>query len=500
MTPRSVAGYNSSNDFARQLAEHKRELSGQPPTKKFKSSAAPKGTKLAQGYQDRTSIRRAEGDTVETQNDKEQRLKALEEMMKLQQIDQVTFENLRDEIGVGGDVDSTHLVKGLDWKLLKRVKEGEDVTSNPDSAETELPEQPDVDFDHELEGALAKDVQEVRKEEKAKVGEYAPLPSTGNTDGRKLSRNEILQRLKANRASQGDQEPPPPSEPALGERFKRVGSGDKSEKKRFTEVVDGRRREVLITMDKHGKTKRKVRWLEKEAAPIPDPSTTKSVQQPLGMEVPAELAAKQRLRLEQKQQEEDDDDDIFAGIGADYNPLADINDASGDESQSNSVLQSPKEGPVETEAKSKDSKPKPKSYFVTTGTEDSPDRSNPFSSDPSILAALKRAAELRIPADGAGSGSTNAEPEDQDPERMLKRKQFMDTLKKRDQEDAQDMDYGFGESRFDEDDEDGPIFDDGEEGGKKPGRKRGAKKRKGDKNNVDDLMHVLAGRKQTGKK
>src|SRR6266516_3167432 len=62
MTPRSVAGYSSSNDFARQLAEHKRELSGQPPTKKFRSTAAPKGTKLAQGYQDRTSLRRADGE------------------------------------------------------------------------------------------------------------------------------------------------------------------------------------------------------------------------------------------------------------------------------------------------------------------------------------------------------------------------------------------------------------------------------------------------------
>src|SRR4051794_27934097 len=120
MTPRSVAGYSSSNDFARQLAEHKRELSGQPPTKKFRFSAAPKGTKLAQGYQDRTSLRRADGEDAETHDDKEKRLKALEEMMKLQQIDQSTFEKLRDEIGVGGDASSTHLVKGLDWKLLER--------------------------------------------------------------------------------------------------------------------------------------------------------------------------------------------------------------------------------------------------------------------------------------------------------------------------------------------------------------------------------------------
>ena len=94
MTPRSVAGYNSSNDFARQLAEHRQELSGQPPAKKFRSSAAPKGTKLAQGYEDRTSLRRAGGEDGETQDDKEKRLKALEEMMKLQQIDQSTFREI----------------------------------------------------------------------------------------------------------------------------------------------------------------------------------------------------------------------------------------------------------------------------------------------------------------------------------------------------------------------------------------------------------------------
>ncbi len=500
MTPRSVSGYNSSNDFARQLAEHKRELSGQPPTKKFKSSAAPKGTKLAQGYQDRTSLRRAEGEDAETQDDKEKRLKALEEMMKLQQIDESTFEKLRDEIGVGGDVSSTHLVKGLDWKLLKRVKEGEDITSNLATAETGLPEQPDVDVDGELEDALAKEVQAVQKEEKSKAGEMAPPPPTGSLDGRKLSRNEILQRLKAGRVSQGHQEPPPLSEPALGGRFKKVGSGDNSEKKRFTETVNGRRREVLITIDKDGRTKRKTRWLDKETTGVVDPSTISFVQQPLGMEVPAELAAKQRLLLEKRQQEEDDDDYIFAGVGADYNPLADINDASGDEARIDGEVESPGAGATEAEVKTEDSKPKPRSYFTTNGTEESHDKSNPFSSDPSIMAALKRAAELRTSANDAGNESSTTEPEDHDPERMLKRKQFLETLRKRDREDAQDMDYGFGESRFDEDDEDGPIFEDGEEGGKKSGRKRGPRKRKGDKNSVDDLMHVLAGRNQAGLK
>ena len=44
----------------------------------------------------------------------------------------------------------------------------------------------------------------------------------------------------------------------------------------------------------------------------------------LGMDVPAELAAKQKALLEQQALEEQDDDDIFAGVGADYDPLKDI--------------------------------------------------------------------------------------------------------------------------------------------------------------------------------
>lgn len=72
---------SSGVDFARQLAERDQ---GERPTKKFRSSAAPKGTKLASGYRDRTQERVS----VE-EDEKASRVKALEEMLKLQQIDQV---------------------------------------------------------------------------------------------------------------------------------------------------------------------------------------------------------------------------------------------------------------------------------------------------------------------------------------------------------------------------------------------------------------------------
>ena len=509
MTPRSVAGYSSSNDFARQLAEHRQELSGQPPAKKFRSSAAPKGTKLAQGYEDRTSLRRAGGEDGETQDDKEKRLKALEEMMKLQQIDQSTFEKLRDEIGVGGDVSSTHLVKGLDWKLLERVKRGDDTAASPVPKDKESEEAAGPDIDEELESVLEKEVQVVGKEERIKQGEMAPPPSEGPCGSQKRSRNEILQSLKASRSAKKEQESTLLAvEPLLGERFKKLGSGDKSEKKRFTEVIDGRRREVLVTTDKDGRTKRKVRWLDKEDA---TPTNQEATQQTLGMEVPAELAAKHKATLEAQQKAEDEDDDIFGGVGADYNPLADISDASDDEQSSDgaaekadttNIIAEPKAEP-EAEPTMDTSKQKSRNYFATKSTEDSAVISNPSTDDPAIMAALKRAAEISTPHQEGGSSISGAAAGDEDPERLLRRKQFLENLKKRDREDALDMDLGFGESRFgDEEDEDGPIWD-GEEIVKKNERKRGPKKiktRKGDKDSINDVMGVLAGRKAPGKK
>lgn len=507
MTPRSVVGYNSSNDFAKQLAEHKRELSGQPPTKKFRSSAAPKGTKLAHGYQDRTSLRRADGEDVETRDDKEKRLKALEEMMKLQQIDQATFEKLSEEIGVGGDISSTHLVKGLDWKLLERVKRGEDVSAGPAGEQKEPEGETKADVDDELESVLAKEVESVAIEPKPKKGEMASPVSEPATQGQRVSRDEILQRLKASRALDKQEEVSLPVEPSLGERFKKVGSGNQSEKKRFTEVVHGRRREVLITTDRDGRTKRKVRWLDKEAPAVSNEASKESTKAVLGMEVPAELAAKHEAMLLEQQQAEEEDNDIFAGVGADYNPLADVSDASDEESHHDGEIKAADltagtAGPKATPTPDITTV-QPRNYFPTKAPEapEAPTESpNPLVSDPAVIAALKRAAEIRLPRDETDSGELAIAPEAQDPDQISRRKLFLENLKKRDREDAMDMDLGFGESRFgDDEDEDGPTWD-GEDGEKKRGRKRGPKKRKGDKDSIHDVMGVLAGRKAVAKR
>jgi hypothetical protein len=461
MTPRTIAGQNASKMFAQQVADFRKQHDGQPPTKKFKSSA-PKGSKFAAGYQDRTQARHNENES--DPDDRAKRLKALEEMYKLQQIDEATFENLKKEIGIGGDLSSTHLVKGLDWKLLERVRRGDDLNKSEMQKNEQVPK---VNVDDELDQALQQDVKKTERtsrgdEEEAIVDTEQPL-----------SRNEILRRLKESRAGNTASAAP---EPVLGEHFKKVKS-DKLGKKKFVEVINGRRREVLLIQNKDGTTKRKTRWLETE-----EEATKNQQTQPLGMEVPAEMLAKQKAMLEQEAAE-DEDDDIFQGV-SDYNPLAGIDSGSDDAAD-----ETTKPRIAEDSANSKESKPR--NYFGTSNQEVATEQANPLMTDPTILAALKRAATL-------GQG-TEGDDVALDPEKALRHKQMLARMKQQEKADAEDLDLGFGESRFADDDDQGEAGwdDDGEGGAKKPTRKRGGKKRKGDKDNVNDVMAVLQGRNES---
>lgn len=481
---RSVSGV----DFARQLADQRRE--GDRPSKRFKSSAAPKGTKLPTGYQDRAQLRNA-NDDEESKDDLEKRIKALEEMVKLGQIDQATFDKLQAELGVGGDVGSTHMVKGLDWGLLRRVRAGEDVTQVPVKPEPEPAEEPvreedaEAEFERMMEAKGQEEVVAAPKEHKEKKkGTMAPPPP------RKKTRDEILKELRASRAAAA---PPPPPESVLGSRFKKVGDG-KPEKKRFVEIDEptGRRREVLVITDADGNTKRKVRWIDKPsdstgsatALPMPDKSA-----KPLGMEVPAEIAAREAANAPP-----DEDDDIFAGVGADYDPLAGLEDDASSSDEEGKPDKSAEKEKVPTQDEQKqleEAAPKPRNYFGISTASDTPekDRSNPLMKDPTIMAALKRAAALR-------QGSPSAE-EGETPEASLRHKKFLEEARRRDAMDAADLDMGFGGSRGEDDEDEDTVlhdFDEDEKGGKK--RKRGPKKRKGDKDSVDDVMRVLEGRKK----
>lgn len=482
---RSVAT-SGGNDFARQLAERQREAAGQQPTKKFRSVAAPRGAKLASGYVDRTQMR--ESGTEE--DDKASRVKALEEMMKLQQIDQATFEKLRDEI-IGGDVNSVHLTKGLDYKLLERVRRGEDVLQGKES-EAEA-EGDDVDVDDEFEKLEEKEIVPVAREKVAKHGEMANL-----VPGKKRNRDQILAELKAARA-----EAKAKAGPSLGLKFKKVGAS--RDEPRIEK--DERGREVLITVDEHGNEKRKVRRAqveqpkeEKPALLMPDKDAA-----PLGMEVPD---------IPTPTIEEDEDFDIFDDAGDDYDPLAGLEDDVDSEAEDGEIDEatrkdnpSPSQTPEEEKASldklSMPPPPRPKSavkarnYFGETATA-SKTSAKPALGDPTILAALKKASQI-------GGQVKEAKSE----EDAAREKKLQKMLQSQDR-DADDIDMGFGSSRFADEEDFGDEKiklsnwggdDDGTEGGHdgKAKRKRGPKKRKGDVNSAADVLKVMERRKTEDK-
>ncbi|KAL3460261.1 hypothetical protein BJX64DRAFT_263500, partial [Aspergillus heterothallicus] len=528
MTPRTL----TKPDFARQLAEYRRDEQNPPPSKKFRSSAAPKGTRLPAGYQDRAArLREVEGGTEDKDKadgagegsasglsaEAAQKLKILETRFKKGVIDEATFLQRRRELGVGGDLGSTHMVKGLDWDLLRKVRAGEDVEKREKKeedtkaaregegedkdAEEEEGRELDVDqeFDKVLEGNEDAALPSAPRERGKKKGTMAPPPAPAST-GRK-TRDEILRELKASRAAAAAEAAAAAAaaeENALGARFKRIGDS-KMEKKRFIEQDEnGRRREVLLITDAEGKTKRKTRWLDKpgQTAPAAVFAALDKEAKPLGMEVPAEIAAK-TAKAKAMQEAEEEDDDIFAGVGADYNPLGDAGSAEdSDESE--------EEGEVATKAltiqkaitaESAGETAKPRNYFAKTATQEEKvesDRVNPLAKDPVLLAALKRAASLRQ-ASGEDA-AIEGEDEDVDKDILLRRKKFLEEARRREELDAMDMDYGFGGSRGADDEDDEEVILQDTRGGTK--RKRGPKKKKGDKDSASDVLSVLEGRKK----
>jgi len=492
MTPRSVAGVGKS-DFARQLAERQCGEAGKQDTKKSKSYN-PRGVKLATGYTDRAQARHTTDGSAD--DDREQRLRALEQSFKNEEIDQHTFDKLRAQIA-GGELESTHLVKGLDFELLERVRRGEDVWDAPtkeDIPEPTSAENTDDVFD-ELESSA---VATVVREKAAKKGQMATIRPGG-----KRTRDQLLAEMKAAREAKA-------KENALGTKFKKIGTktpGSRIER-------DSQGREVLIIVDEDGNEKRKVRKLQKlpeatgeAAAQKPkDMMAPDKDAKPLGMEVP-EYYKQKLAEAEARAKEEEDDDDIFAGVGDDYDPLADLGSDSDDEEKKKSAGPAEKESAVPNDAMPPPPRPAvaARNYFKDSKTAlvSEEKLKAPSMSDPSVQAALKKAAAMN-PMRAAGDG-------DDDEEARAKAERHRKMLQNNDR-DAEDMDMGFGTSRFeDEADVDdttkiklsrwtgGNAHDDDDEhgngGGGGPKRKRGAKKRKGDGNNVADVMRLVEQRR-----
>ncbi|KAF2965381.1 hypothetical protein GQX73_g8202 [Xylaria multiplex] len=481
MTPRSVAGLHKS-DFARQLAE--RNKPGQKE-KTFRSFV-PKGSKLAEGYVDRAQARQSEKED----DDRETRLKALEEALKREEIDQQTFDNLKSQI-VGGDLSSTHLVKGLDFKLLERIRKGENVLdSEAHHEEGEAGADTPENIDDELDRLEEEEVAAMTKETTRKKGHLSTAPTNSS---RKRTRDQILAEMKAARDAVKAQK-----KPTLGDKFRKIGAM----KAQGTRIErDNRGREVMIIIDEDGNEKRKVRKTapDKPSQKIGDLMVPDPKAKPLGMEVPDVYKPKAK--------EPEESDDIFDDVDDDYNPLAGLDDDSDEDEKEENKMSVEQAKATDPEKEAKDTMPppvrpvapsEPRNYFKDSKTSlvSSETLEAPSISDPAIQAAFKKAASLRAIA--------NSSEEVDGEEARAKAERRRKMLENNDR-DAEDMDMGFGTSRF----EDDADFDEQrvklsewgrgvEEGNYSKGsgskRKRGPKKRKGDANNAtDDVFAILLG-------
>ncbi|KAL5612353.1 uncharacterized protein BROUX77_002509 [Berkeleyomyces rouxiae] len=485
---------------------------------KLFKSAAPKGVKLATGYIDRTQDRH---DTDE----RAAKIQELEQLLKEKKVDQATFEKRRDEI-TSGNINATHLVKGLDFQLLKRVRQGEDVfddsgsTPAGGSGPSETAESQDTnDIDDELDGVLDSNVQAVVREKTVKKGQLSTVTSAPS---KKRTRDQILADLKKARAAAKSQQTP--ADEAVNQRFKKIGA-KQSPGSRIE--IDRKGNEVLIIVDEDGHEKRKIRKAPvaandtggsqaegQDKKMIPDPNAA-----PLGMEVP------EAFQKKDNKEEEDEDINIFDDAGSDYDPLAGLESSSGsDDSDS--------DGEVEKGQRRKDSREDgqpapasapgttagPKNYFKDSkgGLASEQSLQGPSWTDPSLQAVLKKAASMKPLGAAASDDEDSHDPE------AAARKEKRRKMLQRDDRDAEDMDMGFGTSRFEDEEEadestkiklskwsggaNAEEEEDGTGGGRelargdKAQRKRGAKKRKGDGNSAADVMRIVEQRRATGQR
>ncbi|RKF80544.1 putative inosine-uridine preferring nucleoside hydrolase [Golovinomyces cichoracearum] len=506
MTPRSVSGSTYAKDFALQIAQ--RQNGPSHSNKIFRSSAAPKGTSLPVGYRDRTKSR-IEGSEGQIDNDKGKRVNALEEMMKQNEIDETTFIKLRDEIlGEEMNIERSNLVKGLDWRLLEKAKKGEigaiDFLDN--HHKEDIPHD-NTKIDDELERLEQVRVEAIPHEKVKKKGEMAPPSLTG----KKRTRDQILAELKAARKIVAEKELPP----RLGSKFRKVG-----EPREETKIMrDGKGREFLITVDENGNEKRKVRKIpmedqgvnKKNGLLIPNKDS-----KPLGMVVP-EFP---------KTTNHDEVVNIFDDVGDDYNPLVGIeNDDSSDEelvktdqnegsrNEIGKELEQENTGTIAGGTVSSSpgpSKSEPRNYFQTSQTAKlSPENNNNNKtlnlSDPTIMAALKKASKICLKVASSADGEDGIKDLVEEASTLRSKQERYKRMLQKDDRDAEDLDLGFGSSRV-EDDFDGEeraiqLSKWGVDGctkenienrsNSKGKRKRGPKKRKGDVNSAADILSIV---------
>ncbi|KAI7173499.1 hypothetical protein KC352_g24580 [Hortaea werneckii] len=311
--------------------------------------------------------------------------------------------------------------------------------------------------------------------------------------------------------------------PSLDSRWRKVG-----EKQRDRIEIDAKGREVLITVDDDGIVKKKVRKVPEKSLDVADmPDASKPV---LGADADISALATQALPP-QEDEEQEEDDDIFEGVGTDYDPLGNVG---GDEDDDDSDEEDSREGKERPAAEESPGKSSPATLAPAPETTDAkpPAKRNYFGNSIDEQASRAEADRfagvenlLKKAAQKGGNAEDDVSEGDEDlddaarAEKAAKQKKRAAMLEaaQRDR-DMEDMDMGFGSSRYEDEAEvdaegskirlsqwkgkaGGADEDEGwEEGGSKEKRKRKPKKRKGDANNAADIMRVIEGRKGGGSK
>jgi uridine nucleosidase len=204
--------------------------------------------------------------------------------------------------------------------------------------------------------------------------------------------------------------------------------------------------------------------------------------------------------------EESDDGDIYADIGDDYDPLAELGEDTSGESGDDD----------RPEADNAKEAPAKSSLDNGTGSQDQAQKAqttaprNYFNDDPSTLSVLDKVSNpLHDPAILAALAKKHKVKEEETDDAAKKEAERRVALMRARDRDLEDMDMGFGGSRFEDEEEmamdgskvklsewndgKGAAYDD-DDGGKGEKKKR-KRKRKGDKNSVADIMRVIESRK-----
>lgn len=489
LAPRSVRGASSKTAYAHDVDQKRGAGSSEGTSATVRTL---RGAKLPKGYVDRAQARR-DREAGGQDTDQQTRIQALEEQHRLGHMDQATLLSLVQKIR--GSTSPSNKLDDLRRRITTDSREGLNRVGSEAMGHS---------ADVALEELEAREVVPVQREASSKQGSFAPRP----VNGVKRSRNDILAELRASRKAQEEQQGQ-----NLGESFSKVGAS--SHAGAPTIEVDDKGREILITVDENGSVKRKVRKaklapssmgveLTGDLTPAL-PNTNKAVSQA------QPDAATSISSPAEHQSDADDDDDIFANVGDYYDPLGagtstgktSDSEAEDEEPRSSAAADSksiiPQTGGVISSGKA--SGGMTRDYFGTSQNKSpEPSPAAPFK-DPTILAAIKRAARVSGLQEREGTEQT-AKKQSTAAERLLSNQD----------RDFEDMDLEFGASRaIDEEDvaqessrtkfsdwkgHDAELDTDKKDRGGASQRKRGQKKRKGDKNSASDVLRVMNGRQR----